>query len=173
MHTGCVRKAYDADTKYNDCPRRRPRFAPGSGRSRPSTEAGPIQTECMRLGPVEGYIVGVFGGISSHLEQLLRHISQRAAERDYLSMGFRESAGAFSAILSRCYRVVGVAAQRSYAQLKARVYREALGASAAGSQWSKRRQERQLLRRERELVYATMAANMASVDVLDRWRGGW
>ena len=173
VHTGCVRKAYDADTKYNDCPRRRPRFAPGSGRSRPSTEAGPIQTECMRLGPVEGYIVGVFGGISSHLEQLLRHISQRAAERDYLSMGFRESAGAFSAILSRCYRVVGVAAQRSYAQLKARVYREALGASAAGSQWSKRRQERQLLRRERELVYATMAANMASVEVLDRWRGGW
>ena len=115
----------------------------------------------------------MFGGVSSHLKQLLRRISLKAAERDYLSMGFEDSAGAFSVILSHCYRVVGVAAQRSYAQLKARVYREALGASAAGSQWSKRRQERQLLRRERELVYATMAANMASVEVLDRWRGGW
>ena len=173
VHAGCVSTAYDADTKYNDCQRGRRRFAPDSKRSRPSTEAGPIQKECMRLGPVEGYIVGVFGGVSSHLKQLLRRISQKAAERDYLSMGFEDSAGAFSVILSHCYRVVGVAAQRSYAQLKARVYREAQNASAPGGQWSKRRRERQLLRQERELVYTTMAANMASVEVLDRWREVW
>ena len=173
VHTNCVRTAFKADTKYNDCPSGRDKFEPGSGKSRPSAQAGPIQKECMRLGPVEGYIVGTFGGISSHLKMLLRRIAQKAAERDFRSMGFQRSAGAFSAILSHCYRVVGVAAQRSYARLKDRVYREVCSSSSQGSQWSQRRREKHQLRRERELVYTRMAANMASVEMTYRWRDRW
>ena len=169
VNTDCINKAYRADTKYNDCPKKRPKLAPGSGKPRPSAQAGPIQKECMRLGPVEGYIVGAFGGISSHLQQLLRRIAQYAAERDYLSMGFEDSSGAFGAILSHCYRVMGVAAQRSYARLKARVCREVRSSPSHNSQWSARRRESARLQREREVEYMRRAANLASVEACRRW----
>ena len=168
VHRDCVRKAYAADTKYNNYQPRRPMYEPNSNKSRPSSQAGPIQKECMRLGPIEGYIVGVFGGISSHLNSLLRRIAHTAAERDFHDMGFEKPSYAFAAILQHCYRVVGVAAQRSYARLKARVVQEVYHSRAQAAQISMHRRQRAALSREREVIYARMAANIPSVTAT--WR---
>ena len=73
---------------------------------------GPIQRRLQRLGTVEGYVVGPYGGVSAHLAKLICLIAKHGATTQYRDMGLADPSEAFPLIYTRCLRVMGIGVHR-------------------------------------------------------------
>ena len=80
-------------------------------------QVGPIQSRLQRLGPVEGYVVGPYGGVSAHLAKLICLIAKHGATTQYRDMGLADPSEAFPLIYTRCLRVMGISNQVAHADM--------------------------------------------------------
>ena len=106
-------------------------------------QVGPIQRRLQRLGTVEGYIVGPYGGVSSHLANLVRLIAKHGATTQYRDMGLADPNEAFPFIYTRCLRVVGVSNQVAHADMVKRMIATARRPKEAQQQATERRNQAQ------------------------------
>ena len=78
-------------------------------------QTGPIQRRFTQLAPVEGYVVGPYGGVSTHLARLIQRIAKKGATTLHWNMGLADPNEAFSIIYNRCMRVMGISNQMAHA----------------------------------------------------------
>ena len=102
VNTTAKQKAKNQDRRFNNASR---------------DQVGPIQRRLQRLGTVEGYVVGPYGGVSPHLAKLVCLIAKHGATAQYRDMGLADPSEAFPIIYTRCLRVVGISNQVAFADM--------------------------------------------------------
>jgi len=85
--------------------------------NRPDDDIGPVQAHFRRLAPVEGYVVGPYGGASPHLRDLMVRIAKKGADTKYRDIGCSSPKEAFPTIYTRCLRVLGITHQVAIAKM--------------------------------------------------------
>ena len=133
VNTTAKRKAKNQDSRFNNTSR---------------DQVGPILSRLQRLGTVEGYVIGPYGGVSTHLAKLICLIAKHGAATQYRDMGLADPSEAFPFIYTRCLRVMGISNQVAHADMvvhmvtTARRPREARQQAAARRNHAQRQFER-------------------------------
>ena len=100
LHTEYMRKALQADVKYNGCSE--------------ESATGPVRDVLRPYGRVHGFVFGAFGEVSVDMRNILYKIIEYKAERQWKRLGAQNFLQAKATELVKAKRYLGVEATRTY-----------------------------------------------------------